>query len=237
MKIRIGNDICARVTIQLQGYDVVNIQSIKACIINKTKKAEIENDWKNKSRFIGRFPIEPFTDEYLPTAYDINSSGYPQYFATVPHRYNGFGVYPDWTHLFPKAELNVTEYMAQVRRTNDPNIIDVLFPASAQLYTGEYKIILVLGVYSPGYNQNNIRTISVDYNNAFELVSSTEDADAGSSAIITIDGINDPSFWDSPEDIYTNSGEYQSGYLNLNLTNGNKVNVDMSSIDKWYEGD
>ena len=79
--------------------------------------------------------------------------------------------------------------------------------------------------------------ISVDYDNAFELVSSTEDADAGSSAIITIDGINDPSFWDSPEDIYTNSGEYKSGYLNLNLTNGNKVNVDMSSIDKWYEGD
>lgn len=237
MKIRIGNDICARVSISLQGYDVVNIQSIKACVVNKTKKAEIEKDWKNKTRFIGRFPIEPFTDEYLPTAYDINSAGRPQYFATVCNRYNGFGVYPDWTHLFPKAQLNVTEYMAQVRRTDNPNVIDVLFPANAQLYTGEYKIVLVLGIYSPGYNMNNIRTISVDYDNAFELVSSTEEADAEGSAIINIDGINNPSFWENPDDIYTQSGVYQSGQLNLRLTNGDNVNVDMSSIDKWYEGD
>ena len=58
-----------------------NLEYLRICYYNLYEKylhgGIEEKDWKNKSRFIGRFPIEPFTDEYLPTAYDINSSGYP----------------------------------------------------------------------------------------------------------------------------------------------------------------
>ena len=42
--------------------------------------------------FIRRFPIEPLTAEFEPSAYNINASGsYPKYRANVYNRFQGYG--------------------------------------------------------------------------------------------------------------------------------------------------
>lgn len=43
--------------------------------------------------FIRRFPIEPLTAEFEPSAYNVNSSGaFPRYRAKVFNRFNGYDV-------------------------------------------------------------------------------------------------------------------------------------------------
>lgn len=103
MKIRIGNDIRLQISLRFRDLDkIVNIQSIKAFFINTTLKDELDKQYKRKNRFVGRFPIEPFLDEFEPNAFAINSAGYPKYHAIVHNRYNGFGLRPNWDKCFPK---------------------------------------------------------------------------------------------------------------------------------------
>ena len=52
---------------------------------------EIANEKKGNRIFIRRFPIEPLTAEFEPSAYNINSSGaYPRYRAKVFNRFQGY---------------------------------------------------------------------------------------------------------------------------------------------------
>ena len=84
MKIRIGNDVKLQVSLSLgEGVDYTNIQSMRAVFVNTTLKEKLEKEYIKKNRFIGRFPIEPFVDEYTPNAYCINSNGNPRYHVRV----------------------------------------------------------------------------------------------------------------------------------------------------------
>ena len=158
----------------------VNIRSIKAIFINTSKQQEYDNNLKKKTRFISRFPIEPCIEAFKSTEYNICNSGYPTYRAYPVKRlfapYHGFGVNPDWCDIYPTPKQNDTEYIADVAATSDPNIISVSFPAEQQLHVGTYKLIIVAKLYVPGYNHNNVRTVTIDLPEVFELVSSSEEA-------------------------------------------------------------
>lgn len=74
-------------------------------------------------------------------------------------------------------------FLAPVEATDSKNKIKVYFPAQAQIYTGTYKLVLVAKVYEPGYCKDNLRTITIDYENVFTLVNSS---DQGCDGNITI---------------------------------------------------
>jgi len=78
-----------------------------------------------KNRFIGRFPIEPFVDEFEPTSFNINCSGVPHTRIFAVNEYSGFGWKPDWKRSMPIRQLPEVEYQSKVVRTVDPSIISV----------------------------------------------------------------------------------------------------------------
>ena len=68
-KIRIGNDI--RLLIRLLGnkvIDPININYVKAYIINTSVEKSALDKLRNKTRFVSRFPLEPMIDRYTSTA-------------------------------------------------------------------------------------------------------------------------------------------------------------------------
>lgn len=189
MKIRIGNDISLDVTLLYNSYndEYVNINSIKAFIINASKEKEFEEDLNNRVKFISRFPVEPYVDAYTSTAYDIKSSGYPTWRAYPKNHvygtYSGFGLNPYWPNIYrPMPEHNLTEYQAEIKYTEDRDKVRVFFPAEAQFYTGTYNLVIVAKIYDPGYSKDNLRTVTMDYENVFELVN-TSSADGVDSAV------------------------------------------------------
>lgn len=230
MKIRIGNDIRLKIRLFFNEDEskTVNVLSIKPYFINTTLKDKFEKEHIKKNRFVGRFPIEPFIDEFEPSAYAINSSGYPKYHAIVKNQYNGFGIRPNWKKSFPIKEVNITEYLAECERTQNRDTVTVTFPAEAQLYPGTYKLVVVAKIYDPGY-RNNERTITVDYCNVFELVSSCEE---GVDKPVQINIDNDSESSSVPGDVYVVSGTYSTDSLTLVRNDGRDVNI---HIDDWYE--
>lgn len=178
MKIRIGNDINLNVNISAPGEDpsAINVQSVEILIVNDTEKQKIEDELNKKTRFIGRFPFDPFLDEYEPTAYNINCSGNPKYLSCVANKYCGFGVNPKWCDILPCIERNKCTYEAKVVRTEDPTVVTAYFPAEAQLAIGHFSVIAVVTLYNPGFD-NNRRKVTIDYSDVFELVATSEEAD------------------------------------------------------------
>lgn len=238
--VETGNTISVYGTSETYGTEApLNIQSIKAYLINTTAAEKRINDLKNKIRFLGRFPVEPFLDEYIPNAYNINSSGHPKYHTLVANRYGGFGVYPKWKHIVPHPECDDDKFLAPVERTEESNVIDIIFPAQHQLHTGVYKLLLVVQLYDYGYKHNNVRTITTDYPEAFELVGSTAEADVDGLVQLDLRRITGADVTPNKQDadVYTYSGSYAGNYVTLNLTNGKNVDIDMSDIADWYEGD
>lgn len=240
MKVRIGNDIKLKVQLTFgEDTDMLNINSAKAILVNTTLKEKLEREFKKMHRFFGRFPIEPFVDEFEPSAYNIHSTGYPKYRAIIPNPYKGFGVYPDWKNVFPIKDINVTVYHAEVKRIS-PDTIVVMFPAEAQLYPGEYSLIVKAKIQDPGYKHGE-RTVCANYNNMFEIVSDTEDADETGIHIIdqpaVIDVVEDP---DQQEDVYVAGGTYNNGVIRLQRNDNGVVDIDvteLSDIASWYEND
>ena len=194
MKIRIGNDI--RLDVQLIYNNIneqVNINSVKAFIINDTKRKEIEDELIKKPKFINRFPIEPFVDTYSSNAYDVKSSGRPTWNVfpcdCSQYIYPGFGVYPDWDHVYGFDRFkDITKYRAKVKYTEERDTIQVFFPAEAQLFTGKYSLVIVAKIYEPGYSDDNLRTVSIDYDDVFELVDKSQEGIDGPVTIIVSDG-------------------------------------------------
>lgn len=260
MKVRIGNDIKLSVLFTYKdgawyigdkfpirlgatgenNTQNVNIKSIKAFLINTTKRKEIYDDLKKKTRFVSRFPIEPYFEAYSSTPYDIKSCGRPGWRAfphNMKHRsYPGFGVYPAWDRFESAKTLRLTEYQAPATAAEEANKIYVFFPAEAQLFTGTYSLVITAKIYQPGYNANNLRTITVDCGEVLTLVDNSED---GVDGDITIDvaASNDSDRGATVvPDIYVMSGKYDDNNLTLNLTNDRDVMVDFSELG-WYEGD
>lgn len=223
----------------------VSIRSVKAFIINTSRQEEYEKMLKNKMRFISRFPMEPYYDAYEPSPYNIHSSGYPGWRA-YPMRhlympYAGFGVHPHFGGIYkPLPRINDNEYIANVMATKDQHVVEVSFPARAQRFTGTYKLIVVAELYAPGFNRNNLKTITVDMPNVFELVGTSEEGiDTG--VVMNVGHVIDmlPTGSEVPsityEDIYVNEGEYGDDTIALQRTDGTTVNVDTSSFTGWYE--
>ena len=183
--IRIGNDIKLDVTIQeLAGMEVINIKSIKCFIVNTT----------------------PMLRDHCGTAYEIHRCGLPTYHAYPACEYHGFGIYPyfpknwhynlrphyDYYHKYYGCHYlkpicpghpKPFEFIAPVKALKEQNKVRVFFPATAQLLCGLYSLTFVIQLYEPGYHKNDLRTVTVDYNNVFELVPNAE----GRSGDITID--------------------------------------------------
>ena len=233
MKIRIGNDVKLQVSLSLgDEVDYTNIQSMRAIFVNTTLKEKLEKEYIKKNRFIGRFPIEPFVDEYTPNAYCINSNGNPRYHVRVYNQYNGFGVKPNWDKCLPIGEVPILEYQAEVMHTQDPQIVKVLFPAEVQKYIGIYDLVIVANVYEPGF-KGNIRTITVDLKNAFELVNSSSEADINDPIQIDVDDTYDT---EPKQDIYIVSGSYSNNNIQLRRNDNAVVSFDIQPVE-WYEED
>ncbi len=234
MKIRIGNDI--RLKIQLsfgENAGEANILVARAFFVNTTLKSKIEKEYVKKNRFIGRFPIEPFVNEFEPTPHNINSSGYPRYHTHVFNEYRGFGIKPDWEKVFPIQEKKITEYESAVTKTGSSSIVIVDFPAEAQLYEGEYELVVVAQIYQPGY-KNNARTVTANYKGMFELVSDSQEADVENPVQIEI---NNSDAAEEVNDVYVVGGSYNNDAITLRRNDSGVINVDVRPITDWYEGD
>lgn len=225
----------------------IGIRSVKAYLINVSKQHEAEEYLRKKTRFIARFPIEPCFDCFHATPYNICNSGYPTWRA-YPHRYchmpyHGFGVRPEWEGLYHKIPHRPNfEYFAPVMATEDQNVVEVAFPAEDQMFTGVYKLVIVAKVYAPGFNYHNLKTITVDAPDVFELVKTTEEGiDTGIEInvsrvedVLTNIGTRPTATYD---DIYVQSGEYTDDNITLTRTDGTPVGIDTSEFTAWYEGD
>lgn len=240
MKIRIGNDVQLNIQLTLGGTeDRANIQSLRAVFVNTTLKEKLEAEYKKRNRFIGRFPIEPFVNEFEPTEYCINSTGYPRYNVAVYNQYKGFGVKPDWKNCFPVKDTPVTEYYAEAKHTASANVISILFPAEAQLYEGSYELIVIAKIYQPGY-KNNIRTVSTNYKNVFELVKDSQAE--GVDNPVQIELVN-TDLEENLHDVYVVSGSYSNNSIKLKRNDQGVVNIDVQPImigwydDDWYDNE
>ena len=195
MRIRIGNDIKLRLELNFKNSSDANILSAQVFIVNKTMKQKMLEDLQNKTRFLSRFPVgrdmvDPSLNGLTPTEYNINIAGDMPYHC-YPHCHKvdfrpGFGVYPNWEKKFTPMidNCDLASYCPDIIYTEDRNVVEVIYPANAQLYTGDYEVIIVAKIFQGGYSANNSRTVTVDYQNAFTLVSSTEEEDHGD---VTVD--------------------------------------------------
>lgn len=185
MKERIGNDIV--LTLDLNGSEPndLNVLSAKAYIVNRSAKEHALNEHKRINQFMSRFPIgRDFIDPKLngiePDEHNIHMLGdVPYHCYPRPHienKYGGFGAYPKWDKKYLPIieEYGLTSYQAEVRFTDQRGVIQVFFPAEAQIYTGDYDVIVVAKLYQGGYRDDNTRVITVDYSNYFTLIPNTE---------------------------------------------------------------
>lgn len=221
----------------------ISIRNVKAILVNIDKQKEYQEYLKKKSRFISRFPIEPGYDAYQPGAYDLCNSGYPTYRA-YPHRpiYAGFGLHPHfWGLRKPLPMDDGCSFRAPVVATKLQNVVEVIFPARAQRFTGKYNLIIVAEVYCPGFNMANLKTVTVDIPEVIELVkTSAEGVDGDVTAnvedvIDIIGGYNTNS--DVQPDVYVNSGSYSDNEIVLGRTDNTTVSIDTSEFTAWHEGD
>ena len=214
------------------------IREVKAILINTSLQKKLIDKHRKESRFIGRFPVEPGIPPFYPTHHDLCCSGFPGWRA-----YPGFGVYPHWGALYHRMpKVNPVEYQAEAMATNKQNVVEVMFPAEAQLYTGKYKLVIVAKVFAPGFNNKNLKTVTLDVPDVFELVGSTEEGiDTGFKINVSevIDILPDENYFYTPPelDVFVNEGEIGDNHLLLNRTDSNVVDVDLSSVVGWHDED
>lgn len=237
------------------------------------KMDRYRHDLKRHSRFIARFPIEPAMECFEPTPFDICCSGYPSYRAYPRHYlfapYHGFGVYPRWhdiyrpicpmpphPHMDPSFAdpVNVVEedsieiiddskYTATVAATDKQSVVEVLFPAKDQEHIGKYSMILTIKAYVPGYTDENLKTITIDIPDVFEIVATSEEAKHDSTVRVHVHPIEDHLSMgeeqvDRPHiDVFVNEGSVNDDTMTLGRTDGEQVEVDLSPVVGWGDPD
>lgn len=263
-KIRIGNDIRLAVDLRkqvLEGDDTLAVRKVTAYLVNTTKVAEYEAKLNERPKFIGRFPIEPFSHCYNTTPWCLCGCGMPTYNAfpiNAGHVYSGFGVEPYTKRNKELAAIaRRIQYKAACKATQQQNVIYVYFPANHQLATGVYKLVIVAEIYYPGYNVENIKTIQADVPDVFELVSTSEEGiDTGVILSVNVespvgDDINqgtdpgseieptpEPSYPDIIfDDIYVTEGATSGTNIILNRTDNTPVSINLNDIAGWYDED
>lgn len=110
-------------------------------------------------------------------------------------------------------------------------MVHVYFPAEAQLFTGVYKLVIVAKIHEPGYRPSDLRTVTMDYENIFMLVNSTDEEGVDSAVTLTV-GINGEGTGD---DTFISSGSYDNHNINLEYNTGGSINVDTSKITRWHD--
>ena len=170
-RIRIGNDIRVQTSLHdLNDFDITSIKQLRCYFIPQ-----------------GDSYTTPTTDTYDPMQYTICNCGKPKYNVfpcniDAPHwfcGYNGFGVNS-------KRFIHVdNKFLAPSRLLEEQNRIEAYFPAKAQHQIGEYKFVIVLTIYQPGWCENNLRTITLDEGVIFALTS--DDRDTDTDTIIDLD--------------------------------------------------
>lgn len=132
MKIRIGNDISVNIHLSYK-FDEFYASVISAVVyfVNSSKENEIKADFDKKTRFVHRFPIEPCSEAYSSTAYDIKSSGLPWHiFPYYKPVYQGFGLHPDWKNIYGHCDNHdFTRYRSEIKYTGDRSVVKAFFPA------------------------------------------------------------------------------------------------------------
>lgn len=231
-KVKIGNDVRFKIQLSL-GEDTANILAIQGFFVNTTMKENIIKEYNRVNKFIGRFPIEPFKKEYEPNAYNINSCGIrSKYHAAVANMYAGFGVYPEWEKPDICKMLAQCTYRAEIERTKDPKVVIVTFPAEAQHFAGKYELTISAKVYDENF-KNGQRTVNATFSNLFELVDSQLEAIDNP---VQIELVNS-SDADSLQDVYVIAGKYDNNSIHVNRNDTGIVDIDISPITQWYEGD
>lgn len=169
-RIRIGNDIRVQTSLHdLNDFDITSIKQLRCYFIPQGDSYTTPND------------------TYDPMQYNICNCGKPKYNVfpcniDAPHwfcGYNGFGVNS-------KRFIHVdNKFLAPSRLLAEQNRIEAYFPAKAQYQIGEYKFVIVLTVYQPGWCEYNLRTITLDEGVIFALTS--DDRDTDTDTIIDLD--------------------------------------------------
>lgn len=234
--IRIGTDITLYLKLKnTKSIDPINLRSLECIIVNTPDDDQF---------YAQRYPSNVDVQMHEPSEYCLNNCGYPVYIAypcnSLPV-YTGFGYTPDWAKIYPKREEKRMNYVAEVKATNTDGIVSISFPADKQLYLGKYKLVIIAKMYNPGY-KNNIRTITLDYNDVFKLVDNSANADNDTTIIVgegQYDVETSAVHVVADNDIYVQSGEltYDHSGVDLKLTDGNRVVVDISEETGWYYGD
>lgn len=169
-RIRIGNDIRVQTSLHdLNDFDITSIKQLRCYFIPQCDSYTTPND------------------TYDPMQYNICNCGKPKYNVfpcniDAPHwfcGYNGFGVNS-------KRFIHVdNKFLAPSRLLAEQNRIEAYFPAKAQYQIGEYKFVIVLTIYQPGWCEDNLRTITLDEGVIFALTS--DDRDPDHDSIIDLD--------------------------------------------------
>lgn len=169
-RIRIGNDIRVQTSLHdLNDFDITSIKQLRCYFIPQCDSYTTPND------------------TYDPMQYNICNCGKPKYNVfpcniDAPHwfcGYNGFGVNS-------KRFIHVdNKFLAPSRLLAEQNRIEAYFPAKAQYQIGEYKFVIVLTIYQPGWCEDNLRTITLDEGIIFALTS--DDRDTNTDTIIDLD--------------------------------------------------
>ena len=205
-RIRIGNDIRVQTSLHdLNDFDITSIKQLRCYFIPQGDNYTTPND------------------TYDPMQYNICNCGKPKYNVfpcniDAPHwfcGYNGFGVN---SKRFVHVDSN---FLAPARLLAEQNRIEAYFPAKAQYQIGEYKFVIVLTIYQPGWCENNLRTITLDEGVIFALTN--DDRDPNYSTTIDLD-ITYAESIDVPDKLYLhktlNLGETDEKLTKYDVTIG-----------------
>lgn len=244
-KIRIGNDI--RLAVDLSQYIVTNpnTNSISQRKVYNTDTGKLVN-FSTTSTPVSIRSIKAYLVSTTGTedrSYNLRTSGLPVYHV---HPYNGFGVNPRFDLIYKRLHYEMpTKYEAQTYATSLQNVVEVFFPADDQHRLGVYKLIIVAKLYAPGFNRENLKTVTVDMDNVFELVATTEEGvDTGISINVNVmqdllpgeDG-NTPDF--TYDDKYLVKADFDddTNIINLQMSDGENMTVDLNSRLGVYYAD
>lgn len=205
-RIRIGNDIRVQTSLHdLNDFDITSIKQLRCYFIPQGDNYTTPND------------------TYDPMQYNICNCGKPKYNVfpcniDAPHwfcGYNGFGVNSKrFVHVDSK-------FLAPARLLAEQNRIEAYFPAKAQYQIGEYKFVIVLTIYQPGWCENNLRTITLDEGVIFALTN--DDRDTDTDTIIDLDipyitSITAPNKLTFKDGLQLNIGEQDYNNTTYNIT-------------------
>lgn len=236
--VTIGTDI--RFKIKISGVTQatsVNIQSVDVYFVRSEVKKQ-EAEMRKKFKFLRRYPIEPFVNDFRSTAHYLNNAGYYGYTVCpgiIAQVYDGFGVNP-W-HKFDPCPFPIEKDIVvkgKVYFTEDKSMVEVYFPAMYQKQTGSYDMIVRVRLYDSDYSPSHSRVITLRYNDFIVLKESGDSLPSGIS-VVEIDDSQEVT--PTPDDTYVYLGELNDNSIDLSLTSGRTVPIDISNITDWYEGD